>query len=163
LAEAMKITIAAVGRLKRGPERDIAERLLSRATAAGRKAGLTFASRECPESRAGSVRTRKDQEAATLVAMLPEKAVVVALDESGKTIDSRRFAAKIAEWRDCGVADTVFVIGGPDGLGGALLKRSEFKLALGAMTWPHQLVRIMLAEQLYRAVTILLGHPYHRG
>jgi 23S rRNA (pseudouridine1915-N3)-methyltransferase len=95
--------------------------------------------------------------------MLPEKAVVVALDESGKTIDSRTFAAKIAEWRDCGVADTVFVIGGPDGLGGALLKRSEFKLALGAMTWPHQLVRRMVAEQLYRAVTILLGHPYHRG
>jgi 23S rRNA (pseudouridine1915-N3)-methyltransferase len=159
----MKITIAAVGRLKRGPERDIAERLLSRATAAGRKAGLSFASREITESRAVSERARKDQVAAALLAMLPEKAVVVALDEGGTTIDSRTFAEKIAEWRDRGVGETVFAIGGPDGHGAALIKRSELRLALGAMTWPHQLVRILLAEQLYRAITILLGHPYHRG
>jgi 23S rRNA (pseudouridine1915-N3)-methyltransferase len=159
----MKINIAAVGRLKRGPEREITERLLGRATVAGRKAGLAFASREVSESRAESVRTRKDQEAAALLAMVPEKAVLVALDEGGKTIDSRTFAAKIAEWRDRGVADIVFAIGGPDGHGEALLERSHFRLAFGTMTWPHQLVRTMLAEQLYRAITILLGHPYHRG
>lgn len=159
----MKITIAAVGRLKRGPERDIAERLLDRVTVTGRKAGLAFVTRELSESRADSVRTRKDQEAAALLAMVSEKTVLVALDENGETIDSRTFAAKIAEWRDRGVADTVFAIGGPDGHGEALLERSHFRLAFGAMTWPHQLVRIMLAEQLYRAITILLGHPYHRG
>lgn len=159
----MKITIAAIGRLKRGPERDIAERLLGRATIAGRKAGLAFASRELPEGRADSVRARKDQEAAALLAMVPERAVLVALDEGGETIDSRTFAAKIAEWRDRGVTDMVFAIGGPDGHGNALLERSHIRLAFGAMTWPHQVVRIMLAEQLYRAITILLGHPYHRG
>jgi 23S rRNA (pseudouridine1915-N3)-methyltransferase len=159
----MKITIAAVGRLKRGPERDIAERLLGRATVAGRKAGLAVASRETPQSRAGSEPARKDQEAAALLAMLPARAVLVALDEGGETIDSRTFAARIAEWRDRGVADTVFAIGGPDGHGETLLKCSDLRLALGAMTWPHQLVRMMLAEQLYRAITILLGHPYHRG
>jgi 23S rRNA (pseudouridine1915-N3)-methyltransferase len=152
----------AVGRLKRGPEREIAERLLGRATAAGRKSGLSFAVRELPESRAGSGRARQDQEATALLATLPESAVLVALDEGGKTIDSRAFAAKLAEWRDNGAADTVFAIGGADGHGGALLERSDLRLAFGAMTWSHQLVRLMLAEQLYRAITILLGHPYHR-
>ena len=159
----MKITIAATGRLKRGPEREIAERLLDRATAAGRKCGLTFAVREISESRAGSDRARKDHEAASLLALIPEKAVLVALDEGGAAIDSRAFAAKLARWRDEGVADVVFAIGGADGHGAPLLARSDFKLAFGTMTWPHQLVRLMLSEQLYRGITILLGHPYHRG
>lgn len=159
----MRITIAAVGRLKQGPERELAERLLSRATAAGRKTGLSFAVREIAESRAGSDRARREQEASALLAIAPEKAVLVALDESGMTIDSRAFAGKLARWRDDGVADVVFAIGGADGHGPSLLARSDFKLAFGTMTWPHQLVRLMLAEQLYRSITILLGHPYHRG
>lgn len=158
----MKITIAAVGRLKRGPEREMAERLLGRATAAGRKTGLSVAVREIAESRAGLAPARREQEAAALLAMLPEGAMLVALDEGGKAVNSRAFAAKLAEWRDNGVTETVIAIGGADGHGETLVKRSNLRLAFGAMTWPHQLVRLMLAEQLYRAITILLGHPYHR-
>lgn len=159
----MRITILAVGRLKGGPEREIVERLVGRATAAGRRAGLSFATREVPESRAGSERIRKDQEAAALLAALPAKAVLVTLDERGNTVDSRAFAAKLAEWRYNGVADVAFAIGGADGHGEPLVARSDLRLAFGPMTWPHQLARIMLAEQLYRAITILSGHPYHRG
>ena len=89
--------------------------------------------------------------------------MLVALDERGKTLTSREFADRIGAWRDGGTDDLAFVIGGPDGHGAELLgARPPCSLALGAMTWPHQLVRIMLAEQLYRAVTILSGHPYHR-
>lgn len=159
----MKITIAAVGRLKRGPERELAERLLKRATMVGRNTGLSFEVREIAESRAGSERVRKDQEAAALLAVVPDKAVLVALDENGATMDSRAFAARIGQWRDDGSAELVFAIGGADGHGDALLERSDLQLAFGAMTWPHQIVRLMLAEQLYRSITILLGHPYHRG
>ena len=88
--------------------------------------------------------------------------MLVALDETGRNLDSRAFAQQIARWRDDGAADLVFAIGGADGLGSPLLHRATLRLALGAMTWPHQLVRLMLAEQVYRAVTILSGHPYHR-
>jgi len=159
----MKVTIAAVGRLKRGPERDIAERLLARATAAGRNAGFSFAVREIGESRAESQTVRQDQEAAGLLAMRPDLAKLVALDEHGTAIDSRAFADKLAEWRDNSVSDVIFAIGGADGHGKALLTQCDVTLSFGKMTWPHQLVRLMLAEQLYRAITILLGHPYHRG
>lgn len=159
----MKITIAAIGRLKTGPEREIADRLLSRAKAAGRKLGISFDIREFPESRAGSERSRKDQEAAVLLAAVPEKAILVALDEHGRSIDSLSFAQQLAKWRDAGVSELVFAIGGPDGHGAAIRERRALDLAFGAMTWPHQLVRLLLAEQLYRAVAILSGHPYHRG
>jgi 23S rRNA (pseudouridine1915-N3)-methyltransferase len=159
----MKVTILAIGRLKRGPEREISERLLSRAIAAGRKAGITFAIRELGESRAGSPAVRQGQEAASMLAVQSAGALLVALDERGSTVDSRAFAEKIAQWRDSGVAELVFAIGGADGHGEALIERSDFVMSFGAMTWPHQLVRLMLAEQLYRTVTILLGHPYHRG
>jgi 23S rRNA (pseudouridine1915-N3)-methyltransferase len=158
----MKITVAAVGRLKAGPERDIAKRLMTRAEGAGRKTGLAFALRELPESRAGSPERRKAEEAEALLGAVPERAVLVALDEHGTAIDSRTFAAKLGKWRDDGISEVVFAIGGADGLGTAVIERSGLRLAFGAMTWPHQLVRLMLSEQLYRAVTILSGHPYHR-
>lgn len=158
----MKITIAAIGRLKAGPEREIAERLLSRAKTAGKKIGLSFAIREFPESRASSGNARKDQEAVALAAALPKKAILVALDEHGEAIDSRAFASQLEKWRDSGVSDVAFTIGGADGHGADILERSNLRIAFGAMTWPHQLTRLMLAEQLYRAITILSGHPYHR-
>ena len=158
----MKVTIAAIGRLKAGPEREIAERLMARAEAAGRKTSLTFAFREFPESRAGSPERRKTEEAEALLGAVPDRAVLVALDERGKTIDSRAFSKQLEKWRDGGVTEVAFAIGGADGLGMAIFERSELRLAFGAMTWPHQFVRLMLAEQLYRAVTILSGHPYHR-
>jgi len=156
------ITLAAVGRLKAGPERELYDRYAGRIAAAGKSLGLGFALRELPESRATSATARKEQEAAALLAVLPEGAVIVALDESGKTVDSRAFAERIGRWRDDGTASVAFVIGGADGHGPALLERASLRLAFGAMTWPHQLVRIMAAEQLYRAITIISGHPYHR-
>jgi 23S rRNA (pseudouridine1915-N3)-methyltransferase len=158
----VKVTIAAIGRLKAGPEREIAERLLARAEASGRKIGITFATREFAESRAASSETRRHQEAAALLAAIPEKAVLIALDENGQAIASRAFATRLAKWRDGGTPELVFAVGGADGHGAELLDKSSLRLAFGAMTWPHQLVRLMLAEQLYRAVTILTGHPYHR-
>jgi 23S rRNA (pseudouridine1915-N3)-methyltransferase len=158
----MQMTIAAIGRMKAGPERDLAERYLDRVNKAGGRLALSLSVRELPESRAGSADTRKDQEAAALVDALPPGAVLVALDETGRNLDSRAFAQHIARWRDDGVSDLVFAIGGADGLGPSLLDKATLRLALGAMTWPHQMVRLMLAEQVYRAVTILSGHPYHR-
>lgn len=158
----MNIMIAAIGRLKAGPEREIADRLLSRVSASGKKMGLSLIIREFPESRADASKTRKEQEAATLFAALPKKTVLVALDEHGQAIDSRSFASQIEKWRDSGVSDVTFAIGGPDGHGTAILEQSNLRIAFGAMTWPHQLTRLMLAEQLYRTITILSGHPYHR-
>lgn len=158
----MKVTIAAIGRLKAGPERELLDRYLKRAEAAGRRLGLAFGIREMPESRASSGAQRKDQEAAVLLGISPPGAPIVALDEAGKTMDSAAFASRLAGWRDGGIPEATFVIGGADGLGPELLRRADMRLAFGAMTWPHQLVRIMLAEQFYRAVTILAGHPYHR-
>ena len=158
----MKVTIAAIGRLKAGPERELLDRYLKRAEAAGRRLGLAFAIREMPESRAASPAQRKDQEAAVLLGISPPGAPIVALDEGGKAMDSAAFAARLAAWRDGGITEVTFFIGGADGLGPELLGRADLRLAFGAMTWPHQLVRILLAEQFYRTVTILAGHPYHR-
>ncbi len=158
----MQMTVAAIGRMKAGAERELAERYRDRVNKAGRRLGLSLAVREFPESRAASATTRKEQEAAALLAALPQGAVLIALDETGRNLDSRAFAQKIARWRDDGIAELVFAIGGADGFAPTVIKTATLSLALGAMTWPHQLVRLMLTEQVYRAVTILSGHPYHR-
>lgn len=159
----MKITIAAVGRLKAGPERALFDRYVERAERAGRSLGFTFERREFPESNARQADARKDGEAEALMAGLSTGALVVALDERGRSLDSETFAARLSAWRDAGTRDVAFLIGGADGLAGSALDRADLKLGFGAMTWPHQIARIMLAEQLYRAVTILSGHPYHRA
>ncbi len=158
----MRILIAAVGRLKADAERGLFQRYLDRAAAAGRALALHPDLREIPESRAARPEERKRNEAAALAAQLPPGAVLVALDERGRTMASDAFAARLAQWRDDGVADLAVVIGGADGLAAELRDRAALTLALGPMTWPHQLARILLAEQLYRAMTILSGHPYHR-
>ena len=158
----MKVTVVAVGRLKAGPERELLDRYRDRASRAGRQLGLGFDSREIPESNARSADSRKDEEAALILAAVPQGSILIALDERGKPLDSRAFADRIAAWRDAGTKDLAVVIGGADGLGPAVLQKADLRLAFGAMTWPHQIVRILLAEQLYRAVTILSGHPYHR-
>ncbi|HTJ57763.1 MAG TPA: 23S rRNA (pseudouridine(1915)-N(3))-methyltransferase RlmH [Devosiaceae bacterium] len=159
----MRISLYAVGRMKQGPERELVARYLERAVGAGRPLGLTgFEVGELTESRAGSAATRKAEEAKALRAAIPDGAVIVALDERGKSIGSEAFAKLVARWRDDGKAAAAFVIGGADGLDPAFVAAADLTLSFSPLTWPHQLVRIMLAEQLYRATTILSGHPYHR-
>lgn len=158
----MRLHIAAIGRMKQGPERELVSRYLDRAVASGKPLGLTgFEVSEFPESRASSAASRKSDEARALAAALPE-GIVVALDERGKTLGSEDLARRIARWRDDGKAAASFVIGGADGLDPAFVSTADLTLSFSPLTWPHQLVRIMLAEQLYRATTILSGHPYHR-
>ncbi len=158
----MRITIAAIGRMKQGPERELVSRYLDRARATGKPLALTgFDVLEFSESRAGSAEARKDEEARTLIAALPE-GVRVVLDEHGKSISSQAFATQLGRWRDDGRPAVSFVIGGADGHGRELLQSAALTLSFSPLTWPHQLVRIMLTEQLYRTTTILSGHPYHR-
>lgn len=106
---------------------------------------------------------RKSREAQLLLAAIPPAARIVALDERGKALDSAAFAKLLGAWRDQGIGDLAFVIGGADGLDASVTDKAGLVLSLGAMTWPHMLARVMLAEQLYRADTILSGHPYHRA
>lgn len=154
--------VIAVGRLKGGPERDLAARFLDRARAAGQAVGLTgFDVDEVAESRRGDAAERRREEAGAVLARCGEARRVV-LDEQGTALSSAAFAELIGRWRDDGVPAAAFLIGGPDGHGDAVRVDSRI-IGFGAMTWPHQLVRVMLAEQLYRSVTILSGHPYHRA
>ncbi len=158
----MRILIAAIGRMKQGPERELATRYLERARVTGRSLALTgFDVLELAESRAASAEARKAEEARGLAAQLPE-GVRVVLDEHGKSLSSQGLAEQIARWRDAGRPALSLVIGGADGHGRDMLAGADLVLSLSPLTWPHQLVRIMLAEQLYRATTILSGHPYHR-
>ena len=160
----MRISLHAIGRMKQGPERELVARYLDRAVATGKPLALTgFDVHEPTESRAGSAPARKVEEARALQAAIPAGSVVVALDERGKSIASDAFAATLARWRDDGRGSAAFVIGGADGLDPGFVAQADLVLSFSPLTWPHQLVRIMLAEQLYRATTILSGHPYHRG
>lgn len=160
----MRIMVIAVGRLKQGPERELADRYAMRFDDAGRKLGFRgLEVREIPESRARDAATRIAEEAAAIAALMPDKSVLVALDEHGDSIDSSTFARHLGRWRDESVANTIYVIGGADGLSPELQRKAKFRLAFGKATWPHQLVRVLLLEQIYRAATILAGHPYHRA
>jgi 23S rRNA (pseudouridine1915-N3)-methyltransferase len=160
----MRLIVIAVGRMKQGPERELAERYRKRFEEIGRKLGFRGLDiREIPESRARDASTRIAEEAAAISAAVPENSVLVALDERGDNIDSAGLARHLGRFRDQSVASTVFVIGGADGLSPELGAKQKLGLAFGTATWPHQLVRVMLLEQLYRAATILAGHPYHRG
>ena len=159
----MRLLVAAIGRLKQGPERLLADRYQERAAKAGRAVGLrSLEIVELEESRAGDAARRREDEAARLLHRLPEGAALVVLDEAGANLDTAALTDKVRRWRDGGRLATAFVIGGPDGAAPALKDRAELRLALGALTWPHQLVRVMLLEQLYRVTTVLAGHPYHR-
>ncbi len=155
----------AIGRLKQGPERELAERYRERFDDIGRKLGFRgLEIHEIPESRARDAATRMAEEAAApSKRSFPTKPCVVALDERGKSLDSETFARHLGRWRDDGARDAVFVIGGADGLSPELRRKAKLAVAFGAATWPHQLVRVMLLEQIYRAATILSGHPYHRA
>jgi 23S rRNA (pseudouridine1915-N3)-methyltransferase len=159
----MRVLVLAVGRMKKGAEADLADRYLKRAVQAGRAIGIrAIEIVEIRESRAPDPERRKLEESIAIANMIPEGAVVVLLDERGDGLGSAAFADQIGRWRDAGHAVAVFVIGGADGLSETLREKAKITLNFGQATWPHQLVRIMLLEQLYRAVTILSGHPYHR-
>lgn len=159
----MRLAIHAIGRMKQGPERELVGRYLDRAATQGRPLGLTgFDVHEAPESRAASAAARKSEEARALAGASGDT-LLVALDERGRSMGSEALAQLIARWRDDGRPAAAFLIGGADGLDRGLVARAELALSFSPLTWPHQLVRIMLAEQLYRATTILAGHPYHRG
>jgi 23S rRNA (pseudouridine1915-N3)-methyltransferase len=159
----MRVVVIAIGRLKQGPERELAERYRERFDDIGRKLGFRGVEiHEISESRARDAATRIAEEAAAISALLPEKYVLVTLDERGDNVDSASFARHLGRWRDQSAANTIFVIGGADGLSPELQRKAKLRIAFGSATWPHQMVRVMLLEQIYRAATILAGHPYHR-
>jgi 23S rRNA (pseudouridine1915-N3)-methyltransferase len=160
----MRIVVAAVGRLKHGSETELSERYRKRAIQSGRQLGLRDVEIvEIRESRAADAGKRVIEESIALANVIPQNAAVVLLDSRGENLDSAKFAAQLAKWRANGRSTIVFLIGGADGLAASLHEKAELRLSFGAATWPHQLVRAMLLEQLYRATTILSGHPYHRG
>jgi 23S rRNA (pseudouridine1915-N3)-methyltransferase len=152
----MRVHLIAVGKLKSGPHEALARHYAERLA-------YPLVLRDVDEKRPLPPAELKEREAALLLAALPKGATSVALDEHGKTLASDAFAARLARWRNAGIADLAFLIGGAEGLAETVRQQADLVLSLGPMTWPHLLVRGMLLEQLYRAQQILAGHPYHRG
>jgi 23S rRNA (pseudouridine1915-N3)-methyltransferase len=160
----MRVIVIAVGRLKQGAERELAETYRKRAQAIGRPLGLNdIEIVEVRESRAQDAERRRIEESIAIANVIPERAIIVVLDGRGESLDSTAIAALLREWRAESRPAVCFVIGGADGLAANLYRDAKLRLAFGAATWPHQLVRIMLLEQIYRAGSILAGHPYHRA
>jgi len=155
----MRIRICAVGRLRAGPEKSLIDDYLTRFDRSGRALGLGPVEVIEVEDRKNAGMAA---EAALLRRALPAGAVICTLDERGKLVSSPDFADRLAGWRDQGRGDLALIIGGADGIDPALRAEADFSLSFGKMVWPHMLVRVMLAEQLYRAATILSGAPYHR-
>ena len=154
----MKLKIAAVGRLRSGPEADLVSDYLNRFDKTARVLGLGPVTLQEVEAKKGGMAA----EAALLEKAVSGSNPVCILDERGKTLSSPAFADLLAKWRDEGRAEAAFVIGGADGIDPSLRATADFSLSFGQMVWPHMLVRVMLAEQLYRASSILAGAPYHR-
>lgn len=145
----MRVDIIAVGRLKHGPQKDLFETYLKR---------MSWQT-NCRETDSGK---SPDDEEKKILPLLSKQGKVIALDERGKDLSSTAFAQKIGAWQTEGMSNFTFIIGGADGLSENIRKQADLMLAFGRQTWPHQMVRIMLIEQLYRAQQILSGHPYHR-
>jgi 23S rRNA (pseudouridine1915-N3)-methyltransferase len=155
----MRLHLCAVGRLRAGPEREQIDDYLGRLDRTGRSLGLGPVSEHEVEDKKGGGMAA---EGVLLSRAIPEGAALCVLDERGKTLSSPEFAQALAQWRDAGRQDAAFVIGGADGVDPGLRARADLAISFGRMVWPHMLVRVMLAEQLYRAATILAGSPYHR-
>ncbi len=151
----MKITIAAVGRLRSGPIKQLFEEYI-------RRLRWTVTLHEVDNGRGASAAVRRRDEGKRIGRLLPKGVPVLALDETGEELDSVSFSGRLERWRDGGIRELTFVIGGADGLDETIRKDATIVLAFGRQTWPHFLIRAMLAEQLYRAYTISTGHPYHR-
>ena len=155
----MRVHLCTVGRLRLGPERDLITDYVTRFDRTGRTLGLgPLTEHEVEDKKNAGMAAEAD----LLARAIPAGALIAALDERGAVLSSPEFAAQLAKWRDGGRQDVAFVIGGADGIDPALRARADFSLSFGRMVWPHMLVRVMLAEQLYRAATILGGGPYHR-
>ena len=152
----MRVLIVAVGKAKPGPEQDLCALYADRLP-------WSVDVKEIPPNKDQSPEVRKTREAEALLKAVPEDSVIIALDETGTTESSEKFAKRVAGWRDGGARTLAFIIGGADGQGAAVRKHARHTLSLGLMTWPHMLVRGLLMEQLYRAQCILTGHPYHRA
>jgi 23S rRNA (pseudouridine1915-N3)-methyltransferase len=152
----MRATIVAVGRLKAGPLRELFDNFQ-------RRLSFPLTVKEVEEKRPLPAAELKRREAELLLGALAPSAKVIALDERGKALTSADFASHLAGWANSGHNEIAFVIGGADGLHDEVRQRADLVLALGAMTWPHLLTRVLLAEQLFRAQSIWSGHPYHRG
>lgn len=160
----MRLAVAAVGRLKSGPEAELVADYAARIRALGRSIGFTeFTIVEIDSPKGLEGPAKKAREATLLLAAVPSKARRAALDERGAQLSSAAFAKLIGDWRDQGAPDAAFLIGGADGLDANARESAEAVVAFGKATWPHMLVRAMLCEQIYRAMTILSGHPYHRA
>ena len=156
----MRVHLCAVGRLRAGPERELISDYATRFDRTGRALALgPFLEHEVEDKKGGGM----EAEAALLERALPSGALLVTLDERGRLLSSPEFADQLAKWRDGGRQDVAFVIGGADGIAPALRARADFSISFGKMVWPHMMVRVMLAEQLYRASAILSGAPYHRA
>jgi 23S rRNA (pseudouridine1915-N3)-methyltransferase len=151
----VKIAVIAVGKARRDEAAALYEHYVRRVRA-------SVELRELAEAKGRTADERMDREADAILAVVPKNGVVVALDPRGKAMTSESFATFFGKTAETGRA-LVFVIGGADGLAGAVRERADLVLSFGAMTWPHLMVRAMLAEQIYRAETILAGHPYHRA
>jgi 23S rRNA (pseudouridine1915-N3)-methyltransferase len=159
----LRLSLLAVGRLKSGPERELVERYRQRIEGIGRPLGIAGLDMvELPESRARRDDDRRAEEAAALLDRVGAGALI-AFDERGRSPTSEAFAEQIRIWRDSGRPGISCVIGGPDGLDPRIRQRADLVVSFGALTIPHQIVRALVAEQLYRALTILSGHPYHRA
>ena len=160
----MNISVHAVGRMKAGPERELADRYFERFAKSGPAVGLEFAGiTEIAEGRSQSAIERQRDEGSRLQAQLQPGTALILLDERGKSLSSQDLANRIGQLRDGGHKALVLAIGGADGHDPSLRDQADLVLSFGALTWPHQLVRVMLGEQLYRVSTILSGHPYHRA
>jgi 23S rRNA (pseudouridine1915-N3)-methyltransferase len=156
----MRVHLIAVGRLRAGPERDLVADYFQRFDRTGRPLGLgPVVEHEVEDKKNLGMAA----EAELLTRAVPAGAMLVTLDERGKLMSSPDFAAMLARWRDGGRQDVAFVIGGADGIDPSLRAKADASVSFGAMVWPHMLVRVMIAEQLYRAATILGGGPYHRA
>ncbi len=159
----MRVDIVAVGAMKPGAEKDLFDRFVERFNSLGRGQSLgPLKLVEIVEKRPLSRKELARREGDKILNALPEGAKLIALDERGKSLESSPFAQNLKTWRDEGIQNTTFVIGGAGGLSDTVRARANLTLSFGRQTWPHMLTRAMLAEQLYRAVTILAGHPYHR-
>ncbi|MCY4153664.1 MAG: 23S rRNA (pseudouridine(1915)-N(3))-methyltransferase RlmH [Aestuariivita sp.] len=156
----MRLHLLAVGRLGDCPEQELVDHFLTRFDRIGRSIKLGPTRVHEVVDRRGRGR---DEEVRLLRASIPKNATVCALDHRGKVMCSKAFAKSIGDWRDKGTTDFALLIGGADGLGRLICNEAQDCISFGSMVWPHRLMRVMLAEQLYRAATILAGSPYHRS